>query len=98
VTPWSRRLLAILVLVVVAALPAVAYSEPIDPTWRGGFWEDDDFDYLVLLVTHFEAPVPTGVVVVVATMVAIGLVPLAPSDAPVTARPLPFHRRGPPLA
>jgi len=37
---------------VVAALPALAYSDPPDPTWNAGFWDDDDFDSVVLVITN----------------------------------------------
>jgi hypothetical protein len=38
-----------LVAVLVGLVPA-AYADPPDPTWIGGFWDDDDFDYVVLLI------------------------------------------------
>ena len=50
------------VFVLVAALlglvPA-AYAGPPDPTWLGGYWDDDDFDNVVILIVKtcaVEAP------------------------------------------
>jgi hypothetical protein len=96
VLAMTRSLFVVFLLAVVAALPGVAYAEPLDPTWLGGFWDDDDFDYVVLLVTHLEAALPAAVPVFAATTHVAGAVPAALSDAPLNDRRLPFHRRGPP--
>ena len=92
------RFLAALVLIVLAALPAVAYAEPLDPTWIGGFWDDDDFDYIILLVTNQKASLPAAVPVFQPTTEAVDVVAIALTDAPLIERRLAFHRRGPPLA
>jgi hypothetical protein len=42
----------VLVIAVLVALPALAYSDPPDPTWISGFWDDDDFDNVVEAVTN----------------------------------------------
>lgn len=97
-TVLGRRVFVSLLLAVVAFLPAGVYSEPLDPTWLGGIWDDDDFDTLALHVTHFEASLADPVPAVAATTMAIGVAPVTPSEAPLPARPLPFHRRGPPSA
>jgi hypothetical protein len=33
------------------ALRALAFSDPPDPSWIGGFWDDDDYDDVVTLIT-----------------------------------------------
>jgi hypothetical protein len=38
-----------LVAALLALLPA-AYADPPDPTWLGGYWDDDDFDNVVILI------------------------------------------------
>ena len=91
------RILAVVVLVVVAALPAVAYAEPLDPTWIGGFWDDDDFDCIILLVTNQKASLPAAVPVFQPTTEAVAVVAVVLTDAPCIERRLAFHRRGPPL-
>lgn len=92
------RFLAALVLIVLAALPAVAYADPLDPTWVGGFWDDDDFDYIILLVTNQQASLPAAVPVFAPTTEAADVVAVSLTDAPLIERRLAFHRRGPPLA
>ncbi len=53
--PGVRSMRALLALVLTAGLiglTAVAYADPPDPTWIGGFWDDDDFDNTVLIITN----------------------------------------------
>jgi hypothetical protein len=56
---WRVALRRIVLAVVVAALFAAvipaAYTEPPDPTWLAGYWDDDDLDDLVVLVTATPA-------------------------------------------
>jgi hypothetical protein len=45
-------------LVVVAlliGLVPVAYADPPDPTWLGGYWDDDDFDNVVVFISSVYA-------------------------------------------
>ena len=83
---------------IVVALPVAVYADTLDPTWQGGYWEDDDFDAVILLVTNLKASLPVDTPVVQPTTEAVGVVPLVSVAAPVLERPLPFRRRGPPLA
>ena len=46
-----RRSLALLVAVVMMSLTVLAHASPPDPDWIGGFWDDGDYDDVVLLVT-----------------------------------------------
>jgi hypothetical protein len=96
----SVRLLWLVALVVAvyALVPVAVYADPLDPTWLGGFWEDDDFDYLVLLVTDGKASLPPAMPALSPTLHAIGAVPAAIAETPTFARRAPFYRRGPPLA
>jgi hypothetical protein len=32
-------------------LVPVAFASPPDPTWVGGYWDDDDFDSAVVVIT-----------------------------------------------
>ena len=36
---------------VLGVLMALAYASPPDPTYLGGFWDNDDYDDVVILVT-----------------------------------------------
>ena len=41
-------------------LPALAYATPPDPTWIGGFYDDDDYDDVILLVNAIPYPPETA--------------------------------------
>jgi hypothetical protein len=41
----------LLVAVLLALVPA-AYADSPDPTWIGGYWDDDDFDNVVVFVVN----------------------------------------------
>jgi hypothetical protein len=43
--------LAVLLLSAVAALAPLAYATPPDPVWIAGFWDDGDYDDVILLIT-----------------------------------------------
>ena len=48
-----RRLSAFCSLALVAlivGLTPIAYADPPDPTWIGGYWDDDDFDNVVAFI------------------------------------------------
>jgi hypothetical protein len=40
----------ILLIAVLLGLVPAAYADPPDPTWIGGYWDDDDFDDAVILI------------------------------------------------
>ena len=87
-----------LVVGVVFLVTPLAYASPPDDTWIGGFWDDDDFDSVVLAITSTEvvwvAPLdqPKPVLVVLGEV-------SDPDDAPrclKAVRPVPS--RAPPTA
>jgi len=47
----SRFVLIVLVLMTLVALVPLAHTNPPDPTWIPGLWDNADFDDVVLLVT-----------------------------------------------
>jgi len=51
------RLLSVVLLALLLSLTAMAYASPPDPLWLGGFWDDDDHDDVVGLVTTSGATV-----------------------------------------
>jgi len=78
------------VLFLVAALlglvPA-AYADPPDPTWLGGYWDDDDFDDVVILIVNacaVQAPTLTDSGPLWAILV--DLEPLPPRFVQVSSR------------
>jgi hypothetical protein len=88
----------VLLLLVVAGLPVATYADALDPTWTGGLWEDDDFDYVILLVTNLKAALVVIEPVFTPTENVVRLDAPAPIVAPVLDDLAPFYRRGPPLA
>jgi len=55
------RLLVILVALLVPAVSTtLAHIDPPDPTWAGGYWDDDDFDYAVDAILHHAAVPPAS--------------------------------------
>jgi hypothetical protein len=55
------RLLA-LALGLLLFLPALAYATPPDPTWIGGFYDDNDYDDVVILLASEPSPLPAAFV------------------------------------
>ena len=43
--------MAFVVFGALACLQPLAYADPPDPTWIAGFWDDADFDDVVILIT-----------------------------------------------
>jgi len=46
-----RGLVAFVVFGALACLQPLAYADPPDPTWIAGFWDDADFDDVVVRIT-----------------------------------------------
>ena len=54
-----QRAIAVLLVTALVGLVPAAYADPPDPTWIGGYWDDDDFDSVVTAVVNMcavEAP------------------------------------------
>jgi len=53
----QKSCVLLLAAVLLALVPA-AYADPPDPTWIGGYWDDDDFDNVVAFIAStFAVPV-----------------------------------------
>jgi len=57
-----RGVLAAVLAILVVGLTPIAYSDPPDPTWLGGYWDDDDFDNVVAFITSATALVASPLV------------------------------------
>jgi len=53
-----RALVALLLALVLAGLTPLARLSPPDPTWFAGFWDDGDYDDIVLLICGTAAALP----------------------------------------
>lgn len=54
-TRFSLIVPALVLVALMLTLTPLAYSDPPDPTWIDGFWDDDDFDDVVGYVTSATA-------------------------------------------
>jgi hypothetical protein len=97
--PDTRRsLLALLLLIPLVWLTPLAYASPPDQAWLGGFYDDADYDDVVLLATSLAlalgelAPAGAGGLIVVAVLLLIDV-----KAAPLTVR-LGASSRAPPRA
>ena len=58
----TRRVLTVFLITLLVGLVPAAYADPPDPTWIGGFWDDDDFDTVVAFIAStFAALAQSGV-------------------------------------
>jgi hypothetical protein len=60
----ARHGFALLIGALLVGLPTLAFADPPDPTWIGGYWDDDDFDDAVIAITAasaVEAPPPVDI-------------------------------------
>ncbi len=95
----TRRLFALTVVVVLSCSQLLAYANPPDPTWIAGFWDDADYDDVVILITSTASVAETrSLCALEPHWVPIWAIPLADDRlTPSPARPSP-QPRGPPLA
>ena len=54
----ALRIIVLVVALVSPALTTLAHIDPPDPTWIGGYWDDDDFDNAVDSILHTCAVEP----------------------------------------
>jgi len=93
---WTTRLI---LAVVVFALTPLAHACPTDPTWIAGFYDDNDYDDVVLFITGSLTALSPDVVAPIGP-VAISLGEVDPGRPhTVPARPLvSLSTRAPPLS
>jgi hypothetical protein len=91
-----RSLLVIVLVALLATLTSLAFASAPDPLWIGGFWDDDDFDDAVIVITG-KTPALAATVVLEAGPTG-ALAPLPDARQPfITAAPRPtFDSRAPP--
>ena len=53
----ARRVLTVFVITLLVGLVPAAYADPPDPTWIGGYWDDDDFDTVVAFIASTFATI-----------------------------------------
>jgi len=45
-----QRHIGVLLVAALLVLVPAAYADPPDPTWIGGYWDDNDFDNVVIFI------------------------------------------------
>ena len=94
----AGRLLTLLLLVPFVSLTPLAYASPPDQTWIGGFYDDADYDDVVLFLTaglHAVQCEPDLVLLPLSKVVA--LVPAMPTGSAPELLPPSDAGRAPPL-
>ena len=94
-----QRSLVLLLVGAMVLLAPLAYASPPDPGWIAGFWDNGDYDDVVLLATSAvgtadaHLPYPTTSAAVVIASVS------APDESLLSACPLSsWHTRAPPAS
>jgi len=83
----SRGLVVALLLGVLLALPPCAHASPTDPTWIPGFYDDNDYDDVILFITGAVSAVDThSAAPIWFVTVCLGLIALG-KPALVSTRP-----------
>ena len=84
-----RASLAGLLLGALLALPPLAHASPTDPTWIPGFYDDNDYDYVILFITGAVTAVDSHIADAsgLVTVVCLGLITSSRPQL-VWARPL----------
>ena len=54
---FARCGLAVFLVGLLVGLVPAAYADPPDPTWVGGYWDDDDFDTVAAFIASTFATV-----------------------------------------
>ena len=94
----SARLLAVFIACLLIGFAPLAYADPPDPLFIAGFWDDDDFDKIVVcILDSYDFPlVPsTDMVPLWVPIARVNLPELSAAPTPIRAEVSP---RAPPAA
>ena len=94
----ARRVLTVFLITLLVGLMPAAYADPPDPTWIGGYWDDDDLDTVVAFIASTFATIAQSDVDAEPCLVWIDRAePAGPLFAP-SAFPSNSLPRAPPIA
>jgi hypothetical protein len=82
-----QRSLAILVAAVMMSLVILAHASPPDPDWIGGFWDNGDYDDVVLLVTSGVGAAESHLMAEARPVVLVSALVSAPGENRLPAHP-----------
>lgn len=92
-----QRSLAVLVVGAMMSLAVLAHASPPDPDWIGGFWDNGDYDDVVLLVTSGVGVADSHLSDETRPVVLVSALVSAPDENRLSARPrLSSATRAPP--
>jgi|SRR5690348_15646704 hypothetical protein len=94
----ARLALVAMLLGAQAALLPLAQASPPDQTWLGGFYDDADYDDVVLLVTSLAGALPMLPPVTAAFLVVVAPPPRGDAETAALCDPLRISSRAPPAA
>jgi hypothetical protein len=87
----------VLLLGVLLSLPPIAHACPTDPTWIPGFYDDNDYDDVILFITGAVSAVDSGVVDPVRpAVVCLGLIAPNKPQSSAARSPESLSTRAPP--
>jgi len=86
----------ILLLSVLLTLPPLAHASPTDPTWIPGFYDDNDYDDVILFITGAVTAVDSGTVDPVGPVACLGLIAPSKPQSSAARSPESLSTRAPP--
>jgi hypothetical protein len=92
----ARSVIALLLVLIVGGLTPLAHATPVDPTWVAGFWDNGDFDDVVLLVCATAAAVHPAPSLPDSGRVLVGTLSAPDPGAPPVHVTAPAATRAPP--
>jgi len=93
------RVLTLFLVAVVTALVPLAQASPPDQTWLGGFYDNADYDDVVLSITSTTATAETTPPSDLGpTRTVVGSLPISRQPVPPITAPAPQQPRAPPSA
>ncbi len=93
-----RRATFVVVLLsgVLLVLPPLAHACPTDPTWIPGFYDDNDYDDVILFITGTVGAVDSRAVDPVGPVVCLGLIAPSKPQSSAARSPESLSTRAPP--
>ena len=92
----ARSVIALLLVLIVGGLTPLAQATPVDPTWVAGFWDNGEFDDVVLLVCATAAALHPAPSVPDSGRVLVGTLSAPDPDGPPMHATAPAATRAPP--
>ena len=86
----------VLLLGLLLILPPLAHASPTDPTWIPGFYDDNDYDDVILFITGAVTAVDSCAVDLPGPVVCLGLIAPSKPQSTTARAPESLSTRAPP--